>query len=306
MSALSAGVSGCSAVSLLNAASPSGHYERTTDVRYGADARQLLDIYLPAGRAPEALIVFFYGGGWTEGDKDDYRFVASALTRAGFGVVIPDYRLHPEVAFPAFVEDGAAALAEVLNGEIPTGDRNPGISSVPVFLMGHSAGAHIAAMLALDERFLGAYGIEPDKIDGFIGLSGPYDFLPIRAGYLKAVFPESSRDQSQPVRFADKAAPPTLLIHGSDDEKVLPSNSESLAAKLRSAGAPVEYLRYERTGHARTVAALAPPLQFLASTLDDTRTFIQARVAEARSGRPKSAAGAGRSVSVQKPIATHE
>lgn len=263
--------SGCSAFTFLNATSPSGHYERTTDIRYGDNERQRLDFYVPAGRAPDATVVFFYGGGWTEGSKDDYRFVASALTRAGFAVAIPDYRLYPEVVFPAFVEDGAAAVAEVL-----ARDGNHGIPSAPIFLMGHSAGAHIAALLATNERYLDVRGVEQGRIDGFIGLSGPYDFLPIDGGYLQEVFPEDMRPDSQPIHFVDDKVPPTLLIHGGDDKRVYPSNSESLAARLDAAGASVEYLQYDSAGHARTVAALAPRLQFLARTLEDTKSFILA------------------------------
>lgn len=281
------GLNGCSAFSLLNAASPSSHYQRTTDIRYGTDARQRLDLYVPENRETEALIVFFYGGGWTDGSKDDYRFVASSLTERGYAVAIPDYRLHPAVTFPSFVEDGAAALKALLHTAI-----SHEIPSDPVFLMGHSAGAHIAALLAYDERFLEAAGMHPDRIEGFIGLSGPYDFLPIRSGYLLDVFPEPMRADSQPLLFADADSPPTLLIHGTEDSRVDPANSLSLASRLTEVGVEVDLRRYAGAGHARTVAALAPPLRFLADTLEDTDAFIR-RILGSRQRRATSAIDSG-------------
>lgn len=267
---LLASVSGCSAFSVVNAVSPSRHYVLKPDISYGGAERQRYDVYAPANRTPEALIVFFYGGGWTKGSKDDYRFVASALTGSGYAVVIPDYRLHPAVTFPAFVEDGAAAVAEILSSS-----PSYGIPSDRVFLMGHSAGAHIAAMLAYDERFLQASGVDAAEIDGFIGLSGPYDFLPIDSGYLEDVFPAPTRTDSQPIRFADSDSPPSLLIHGTDDGKVYPSNSESLASELELAGVYVQLHRYQGAGHARTVAVLAPPLQFLGDTIEHVQSFVR-------------------------------
>lgn len=282
MVSITAGLTGCSALTVLNAASPSSHYQRTADVRYGPDARQRLDVYVPANGVTEALVVFFYGGGWTDGRKENYRFVASALTKSGYAVVIPDYRLHPAVAFPGFVEDGAAVVAEVLGSS-----GRYGVPSERVFLMGHSAGAHIAAMLAYDDRYLETAGTSRSRIDGFIGLSGPYDFLPIRAGYLQAVFPEATRAESQPIRFVSADAPPTLLIHGTDDAKVYPSNSESLAARLDDAGVFVELRRYEGAGHARTVAALAPPLGFVADTLEDTEAFMRRILDETSRGHSR-------------------
>lgn len=110
---------------------------------------------------------------------EDYEFVASSLIEAGYAVIIPDYRLFPEVVFPVFVEDGA----------------------------------HIASLLSTDQRFLAEYGIHLDSLQGFIGLSGPYDFLPIESGYLLDVFPNDQREASQPVNFVTAAAPPSLLIH---------------------------------------------------------------------------------------------
>jgi acetyl esterase/lipase len=271
-------ITGCSAFDLLNTASPSRHYALLANQAYGTLPRQQLDVYRPermepSGAAP--LVVFFYGGGWKDGDKADYEFVASSLTRAGFVVMIPDYRLYPEVRFPEFVADGAAALAWGMDNAARFG-ADPG----QVFVMGHSAGAHIAALLALDPRYLAGEGARSGALAGLIGLSGPYDFLPIEGGYLADLFPESRRAESQPIAYAGGGGPPTLLIHGTEDDTVWPRNSERLAAALRAADVPVTLELYEDVGHARVVATLAPPLRFLAATLDDCTAFIRRIAAE--------------------------
>lgn len=271
-------VAACSAFGLINAASSSSYYERYPDIAYGDRERQTLDVYEPSAAAAGApVVVFFYGGGWRRGSKDDYEFVASSLTRAGYLVVVPDYRLYPQVRFPAFVEDAAAAVAWVdANAERFGGD------SGTLFLMGHSAGAHIAALLALDARYVRRVGVMASGIDGLIGLSGPYDFLPLEEGYLQEVFPDPGRAQSQPINHVTPAAPPTLLIHGSDDTVVSPDNSRRLAAALDAAGVTVELKIYDGVGHARVAAALAPPLDFIAGTVTDAVAFIEERTRSAQ------------------------
>ena len=266
-------VAGCGPLAVVNVLSPSGHYTRVADQAYGEAPRQKLDLYRPSeassyasGEAP--VVVFFYGNGWRKASKNDFEFVAASLTEAGVVVVIPDYRAHPEVSFPTFVEDGAKAVAWAtrnLDG-VAEGER-------PLFLMGHSAGAQIAALLALDGQYLDA--VESPPLAGFIGLSGPYDFLPLEPGYMQEVFPEDTRPASQPINFVSADAPPTLLIHGTGDERVLPEHSERLAEALEAEGVPVTLRFYEDMGHARVVVALAPPLQFIADTMPDTIAFIE-------------------------------
>jgi acetyl esterase/lipase len=261
----------CSPMTLLSAVSPSGHYLRRADQPYGEHELQRLDVYRPKAVEPGApLVIYFYGGGWRKGSKDEFEFVASSLTRAGLVVAIPDYRRFPEVRFPDYVDDGARAAASAIAraGEFGADGRK-------VYLMGHSAGAQIAALLAYDRRYLRAAGIAEPVIAGFIGLSGPYDFLPLTEdNYLLEVFPEASRPQSQAISFVTADSPPTLLIHGGDDDIVEPGNSERLAARLRSYGVPVTLRNYSSVGHGRVVVALAPPLDFIAATLDDCIDFI--------------------------------
>jgi acetyl esterase/lipase len=260
----------CSPLKVLGILSPSRHYASELDLHYGADARQRLDVYLPSP-VPETapLVVFFYGGSWTNGDKADYEFVAASLTEAGIVVVIPNYRLYPAVRFPAFVEDGADAVAWSL-----ANISSYGVNPSSVYVMGHSAGAHIAAMLAMNGDYLASRDIETDALAGFIGLSGPYDFLPIEGGFLEEVFPPTSRSASQPINFVSPAAPPTLLIHGTGDTTVSIANSRGLAAALRERAVDVTLKTYEGVGHVRIMLGLAKPVDFLARTLEDSRAFI--------------------------------
>lgn len=265
-------IGGCSSFDVVNGITRSGHYSSDRGLAYAEGSRQTLDVHVPAS-APAAapLVVFFYGGGWREGSKEDYEFVASRLTAAGFVVVLPDYRLYPEVSFPIFVEDAALAMRWARDNAARYGaDPNK------LYVAGHSAGAHLAAMLALDQRYLQAVGMAQADITGLIGLSGPYDFLPLEQGYLLNVFPAPLREASQPINFVDAGAPPTLLIHGTDDDTVWPRNSERLATRLRDAGVTAELRLYDGVGHARVVAAMASPLDGLAKTADDIIEFISA------------------------------
>jgi acetyl esterase/lipase len=225
-----------------------------TDIAYGDLPRQRLDVYSP--NAPQArpapVVVFLYGGAWDSGSKDDYRFVGRTLAAHGMVAVVPDYRVYPEVVFPAFVEDAAAAVAWTF----AHAGRHAG-DGAPVYLMGHSAGAHIAAMLALDESFLRVQGHSPRQLAGWIGLSGPYDFLPLQSRRLKRIFGDTAPRITQPIEFVTAAAPPALLISGDADTIVLPRNTLRLSQRLREAGVAVREVIYPDVGHGRTVAAFS-------------------------------------------------
>lgn len=270
--------SACSPLGLVNTLSPSRHYERVANVAYGSHARHRLDVYLPHGAgsipksvsASQPLVVFFYGGGWKSGDRADYEFVASSLTKAGFAVVIPDYRLFPEVVFPAFIEDGASAVAWAFREASAYG-----FDTEQIYIMGHSAGAHLAALLATDQQYLAEHGHCTESIRGLIALSGPYDFLPINSSYLVDLFPEHLRRDSQPINFVSERTPPTLLLHGAEDDVVDAQNSQTLAKLLKQHNVSVDLKVYEKEGHASVAAALAPPLDFTGDTLEDTLAFLR-------------------------------
>jgi acetyl esterase/lipase len=212
-----------------------------------------LDIHRARGVSGTApVVVFLYGGDWRNGRRQDYRFVGQSLSEAGLLVFVPDYRKFPQVTFPAFVEDAARSVAWVRRHAADYGG-----DPSRIFLVGHSAGAHIVAMLATDSRFLQAVGMRPRDLAGVVGLSGPYDFLPLTDPDLQEVFaPQSGWALSQPVNFVDGDEPPFLLFQGTADTTVRPHNSVSLAAKLRSVGEPVELQMMDGTGHAGTLLDL--------------------------------------------------
>lgn len=261
---------------ILNGLSANSVYHRTADLAYGEHPRQTLDLYAPAGvTAPAPVLLFFYGGGWTEGTRADYEFVASSFAREGYLVVLPDYRLHPEVTFPAFVDDAAAAATWVQEHA-----RQHGGDPERIFLAGHSAGAYLAALVALwPDKVLEAGG-DPEGFAGFIGLAGPYDFLPLDEGsVLERIFPAETRLESQPIQHVDAGAvaPPVLLVHGTADERVWPRNSRRLAAALERRGADVTLITYDGVGHVRLAASLAPALGFLTPARRDVLDWLNAR-----------------------------
>jgi acetyl esterase/lipase len=143
--------------------------------------------------------------------------------------------------------------------------------------MGHSAGAQIATLLALDPVYLHAQDVAPDTVCGVVGLAGPYDFLPLHDPELETIFgPEAERPRSQPINYVTPQAPPMLLLAGRDDTTVDPGNTLRLAAKLRGAGVSVQSGLYPRIGHAPLIGAFAWPLGFLAPARKDTIDFVQA------------------------------
>jgi len=274
LSAGSAFLSACSPLGLLDALTPAdaGGRLAASGVAYGPDVRHRLDIYLPeqtASRAP--VMVFLYGGGWNSGERSDYGFVGHAFAAQGFVTIIPDYRLVPQVRFPAFVEDGALALRWVRNHIALHGGDPAGIA-----LSGHSAGAYNAMMLALDARFLARAGLPPRFISSVAGLAGPYDFLPLDDPRSIAAFGEFPRlSETQPISFASADAPRTFLATGDADETVRPRNSVSLAVKLKAAGAAVELKTYPGLGHAGILLALNTGFRSRAPVLADIVRFAR-------------------------------
>jgi acetyl esterase/lipase len=270
---LTASLSACATPDVvLNAISASGAVDVTHDLSYGPQARQKLDVYAPRTRAPgRPVVVFFYGGSWDSGAKGMYAFVGQALAQQGYVAVVADYRLYPAARWPTFLQDCALATRWARDH---AGDYGGDVSRLA--LMGHSAGAYNAVDLALDGRWLRAVGLDPDRdVKATVGLAGPYDFLPLDTRELKTIFgPEDQRPDTQPINHVDGHAAPLLLIAGDKDTVVDPGNTARLAAKVRAAGGKVEVITYPGIGHVRTVAALAPPLQWLTPVMRDVRAFI--------------------------------
>jgi acetyl esterase/lipase len=250
-------------------------YERRENLAYGPDAQHRLDAYLPLGSAatPRPLVVFWHGGRWKFGDKADYRFVAAALTQLGCIAILPNYRHYPQVKMPGFMSDAAQAVlwACARAGEL-------GGDNTRVFLMGHSAGAHMAALLALDASYFAAAGNSAPGIAGVIGLSGAYDFLPLKEADDQDMFgPPENYPRSQPINFVSADAPAMLLVHGLEDMITWPKNSTNLAAALAARGVAATLRLYPKVSHANTVAALALLARSRAPTLADIAVFLGRR-----------------------------
>jgi len=264
-SLLGTSLGGCSAAAMLNATVPSEGFSLERDIPYGPLPRQKLDLYRPdRPRADGRSVIFFYGGAWDSGDKGDYLFVGQALAARGLTTIIPDYRLYPEVTFPAFLDDSARATAWAA-------DR---LGVERLFVMGHSAGAYIAVMLAANTPWLAAAGVDRLKLPGAIGLSGPYDFLPLTSRRLQQIFGGANRPGTQPITFATAPLPPLLLIHGTADLTVRPANSERLAAAWRRAGGQADLKLYPEIDHVDVIAALSDFLRKRAPTRDDVLAWI--------------------------------
>ncbi|WP_246263304.1 alpha/beta hydrolase [Caulobacter soli] len=251
-------------------------------VAFGSDPRQKLDVYAPPKAssreaAPAPVAVFFYGGSWDSGRRQDYGWVGRALAAQGFLTIVPDYRLYPAVRYPSFLEDGALAVRWAVDHARRLGG-DPG----RIVLIGHSAGAYNAAMLALDERYLKAAGVDPKVVRAFAGLSGPYDFLPLDGPITRRTFGEApDLPATQPGLYARPDSPPAFLGTGDGDTTVKPRNTRALAAALRAKGAAVEERHYAGLNHADTVLALSRPFRGKAPVLAEMTAFLKARVGEA-------------------------
>ncbi len=276
---LAAALAGCSTVGVLNAVEPRFGVTTIRDVAYQPGARGTLDIYRPRqadGSTP--VVIFLYGGAWDEGRKADYAFIGDAFASKGFVTVIPDYRLYPEVRWPAFLQDNANAVRWVRDHAAEFGG-----APSKLFLVGHSAGAYNAMMLSLDKRWLAAVGMDPRRdLRGTVGLAGPYDFLPLKSDELKAIFgPPDTRPATQPINYVDGQGPPLFLATDDQDKVVSPGNTMRLAAKVRAAGGVVETKTYPGLSHALLLGVVAAPLRFMAPVLKDVVAFIDDRLDKA-------------------------
>jgi len=268
----------CSPARVLNGFAAAGSpVQRVRDLPYGEGPRRTLDVYRPPpgdGR-PKPVLVFFYGGAWSSGEKATYPFAALALAGRGFVTVVPDYRLVPEVRYPAFLQDNAAAVRWARDNAARYGgdpDR--------IVLVGHSAGAYNAAMLALDPRWLEAAGAPRTAVRAWAGLAGPYDFLPLDDPASIAAFGGTPDLRStQPVNHVDRRDPPAFLAHGLDDRRVDPRHTRELTGRLQAAGVPVETRLYPGVSHTGLVLALSAPFRGRAPLLNELAAFLGARAA---------------------------
>jgi acetyl esterase/lipase len=268
----------CSPLGALNALAPKEKNSKLlrANVAYGADRRQAYDVYAPvniavdtdSGLAP--MLVFFYGGGWDSGSKNLYSWAGRALASLGYVVVVPDYRLVPQVRFPEFLEDSEAAVRHAMaNAEAYGADAQR------LGLMGHSAGAYNAIMLALAPNYLNLLANGAGAVRAVVGVAGPYDFYPYDVPSTVNAFGQWPKpEETQPVNYARKTDAKFQLIYSRGDKVVGVHNAKNLAAKLKAAGDEVELIAYDKPSHPDMVAALSLPLRGRANTFSDVREFL--------------------------------
>ena len=271
-------LAGCSGAQFINAVTPGGGYTATRGLPFGEHGLKL-DVYSPDGASQAPLLVFFYGGSWQSAgslDRSSYKFAAQALVELGYVVVVPDYRLYPQVKYPDFLADCAEAVKWAHEHA-----AEHGADPAKLVLMGHSAGAYNAAMLALDPDYLKAAGADRAWVRGMVGLAGPYDFLPITDPILQTIFgPRELWPRTQPISYVDSRAPPLLLMHGDNDDTVFVKNTNNLAARVSADGGRVVKVVYPEMGHIRIVALLSTRLPGHAELIGHIRDFVAAVTAD--------------------------
>lgn len=243
------------------------------DVTFGPAPRQQLDIWAPAQRGAKKLpvVIFFYGGAWVKGSRQEYGFVGRAFAANGFIAVIPDYRLVPGVVFPTFVQDSAQAVKWVRDHIADYGGDPARIT-----LSGHSAGAYNAAMVAIDGRYLRAIGVDPKVVRAAALFAGPYDFYPFDGPRSRAAFGAWPRPaETQPVTYVTADAPPLFIAQGTADDVVKPRNAPRLAKQMRAAGAPFVLREYPGKSHNDLVMGLSVPFRRQAPTLAESVAFLK-------------------------------
>ncbi len=276
--------SACTSVDVLNVLSGLSSYHAQKNINYGNGSRQQLDIYYPKHMISQIekenvltiknsrpVIIFLYGGSWNRGQRKDYAFIGHALASKGFITIIPDYRLYPEARYPDFLQDNAAAVTWVVkNLEQQGGDTKN------IFIMGHSAGAYNAAMLALDKRWLAQYNLNTNIFKGWIGISGPYDFYPVQNPDVRPVFFHPNYpEKSQPMEFINNKSIASFLATSPQDDLIDEQrNTIAMAKKLQREGTINTLKVYDTVDHISIIASIAWPLRFKSPLLSDIEKFI--------------------------------
>lgn len=266
-------LSGCSPLAYVNFQT-SRKLEAAKDIAYGTEAGQLLDVYTHSDIPSKGVIVFVHGGYWDTGSKNDYPFLADSLTEQGYTTIAVGYRLVPTVTFPVYVEDVALAVKWTVDNISQYGGNTE-----KIFLMGHSAGAHIAALVSFDERYLQSQELSSNTIDGFIGLAGPYNFLPVSPDDVRSIAalgPLETYPDTQPINFVDRSDPPAFLGYTPTDRVVNPNNTITFAEKIREVGGEVEERSYDGVNHVTILGALARASRFFnEAILEDITAFLE-------------------------------
>ncbi len=218
------------------------------DIPFGTDDWQKLDLYLPHDTSARDMptLLFMHGGYWTHGHKEWLGFMAPAFTSLPALFISVGYRLAPAARYPAALEDCLAALHWTYH-HIATYGGDP----QRLFVGGHSAGGHLAALMTLQPRLLTARGLPADVIKACISVSGVYDLKgDIPQDRLQAFLgPTTSHKQASPLCYVQGAHTPFLLVVGEHDYPVLYEQAYAMAAALRQAGCPFAFLEIPGVDH---------------------------------------------------------
>ncbi len=268
-----AALSACDARRAAEVVFVGSQFTRSAGIPYDTGARQRLDVYRPISTdpTPRPVLVFLYGGRWQSGARDEYRLAGDAITRRGYVAVIPDYRLAPPAHFPDWIDDAAHALRWVRDSI-----ANYGGDTSRIFVVGHSAGAHTATVLNLDDRYLVRAGVQPETVKGYVALAGPVDTAWTEPDVQALMGPREGWPATYPAQLVSSTHhQPLLFLHGAKDETVLPGNSVRLARRIRQFGGGACARIYPGLSHKSIVVAFMIPRLPIAPVLDDVLAFFR-------------------------------
>jgi acetyl esterase/lipase len=261
---------------MLSVASDFTLTKKQVDIAYGTLPRQRLDVYIPSAK-PKGVVVFGYGGGFLDGNKDEYGFVGEAFTSLGYLTIIYDYRLNPEVTFPLYLQDAALAVRWAFD------HAKDFDAPQKIILAGHSAGAYLAAMLSSNKTYLNQVRLNPKDIFLTICFSGGFQFFDPKqkanGGFItseiqKVFGSQKTYQETQPIRYVDGDEPPFLIVHGAEDQVLSVQQARQFVARLKTKQPSVVYLEYPELDHAKTITTFAKPLRFLSSVFADVKSQL--------------------------------
>lgn len=220
------------------------------------EAKHKLDLYLPKGKRNFPIFFFVHGGAWRSGDRSRYAALGNRFASEGIGVAVPSYRLAPKDPHPAQIEDVAAAYAWVVkNIERYGGDR------ARINIGGHSAGGHLVALLALDDRYLQKHGLTPREIQGVVAMSGVYSIQG-----LENVFGNHQR-QASPMTYIKPGAPRFAITYCQWDYARLPLQAHQFHEALLKAGTASELVYVPGENHISEIVHAANQGDLTAATI---------------------------------------
>ena len=224
-----------------------------TDIPYAEENRQRLDLYLPAEPASAApVFLFLHGGGFREGDRAHYGFVAESFSKHGIVTAVASYRLADSHHYPAQAEDARAAVEWIWRHAAEYGGDPESI-----YVGGHSAGGILAADLGTDRSWMAASGIPARALRGIAPISGVYDFRTDWPGYVTAYAPTPElRTRASPLAVLQDPVPNAVVAAGSAEASIVPA-ARDLAAALSGHGVRTKTLILPGENHRDTVASLA-------------------------------------------------